>query len=56
MHIAELYIIMRIGMVCKSHEKTVLIECIVQDLLSKIHVNFIIYNKGKVAFFNWFAC
>jgi len=38
---------MFIYMIIKSHKKTVLIEIIVNNLFSKINMNFIIHYKGQ---------
>ena len=44
-HITKLQVIMLVNMIIKSQEKSILIEIIIDNLLSEIYMQFIIYYK-----------
>ena len=44
-HITKLQVIVFVDMVIETEKKPVLVKVIIDDLLSKIYMHFIIYNK-----------
>ena len=46
-HISKLEIIVLVYMISKANKKTVLVKIIIDDLLTKVDMNFIVYNKRE---------